>query len=505
MIEYSSSRQKIISKLVSARLEKGLTQEQLAMKIGTQRSNISRIESGSQNLSVDMLTKICDALDKDFDITLEERSSAMSSVYELRIYNQTLVTFELKENGLEGLTASVLSVNESLKNIFPIDLELNPEGIVKWLRRRVIPKNRAFVGEILKSLGLGINDTKGIIDVCKGLSLNDSYWVVPQGFIGTFEQYNLYENRFSEVLALVAYTGAGGSDRAFTTSPELTTGGALPKAWRYIEGDGIYLYKGGTDGAANTGKEPYSEYYACQVAKAMGLDFVSYDLENWKGILASKCKLFTDIDTAYIPAYQVTDSNLRSCLDFYRSVSPDAYESLCSMLVFDALVYNEDRHFGNFGVLRDNHTGKIIGPAPIFDNGLSLFSMAMPDDFKNIAEYAKTRTTPYGVSFESVVSEVMGRKQIAQLRHLIGFRFERHPSINLPEERLQAIEKHLEERTRELLSLPRKRTVTKRYESNVSSDKKPSVIGKLNKTKEEIKKERSSQPSKSKNKQNEIT
>ncbi|MCR5151211.1 MAG: helix-turn-helix domain-containing protein [Clostridiales bacterium] len=462
MIETGSSRQKLISKLISARLEKGFTQEQLAQRIGTQRSNISRIESGAQNLSIDMLTKICDALDMDFDFTLEERSNSLNNTYELRIYDKTLVTFELKEDGLEGLNASVLSVDDSLKPLFPVDLKLDSDGVVKWLKRRVIPKNRAFVGEILKSLGLGINDTKGIIDVCKGLSLNDSYWVVPQGFTGKFGQYNLYENRFSEVLALVAYTGAGGSDKAFTTSPELTTGGALPKAWRYIEGDGIYLYKGGTDGAANTGKEPYSEFYACQVAEAMGLDCVSYDLENWKGILASKCKLFTDIDTAYIPAYQVTDSNLRACLDYYKSISQDVYETLCSMLVFDAVIYNEDRHFGNFGVLRDNHTGKIIGPAPVFDNGLSLFSMAMPDDFKNIGEYAKTRTTPYGVSFESVVSEVMGRKQLAQLRHLIGFKFERHPSINLPEERLQAIEKHIEERTRELLSLPRKRMVTKK-------------------------------------------
>ena len=32
----------------------------------------------------------------------------------------------------------------------------------------------------------------------------------------------------------------------------------------------------------------------------MGLHAVRYDLENWKGILASRCKLFTDIDTAYI-------------------------------------------------------------------------------------------------------------------------------------------------------------------------------------------------------------
>ena len=57
---------------------------------------------------------------------------------------------------------------------------------------------------------------------------------------------------------------------------------------------------------------------------------------------------------------------------------------ICSMLVFDALIYNEDRHFGNFGVLRDNHSGNIIAPAPIFDNGLSLQSKANCNSSDNV-------------------------------------------------------------------------------------------------------------------------
>ncbi len=452
-----NSRQKIIAQLISARLEKGLSQEQLAKLIGTQRSNICRIESGSQNLSVDMLVKICSALDKEINFSLEERSEPMSNIYNLKLYNETLLTFSLEEKGLEGLKVEIQSVFDVDKELFPIDMEVSNTGVLKWLQKRVIPKNRAFVDEILKSLGLSINNTKGIIDICKGLSLNDSYWVVPQEFEGTFEEYNLYDNRFSEVLSLVAYTGVGASNRAFTTSPELTTQGMLRKAWRFIEDDGIYLYKGGTEGAANTGKEPYSEYYAYQIAKAMGLNAVAYDLENWKGILASKCKLFTDIDTAFVSIGRIVkEGGIKACLDYYKSISDEAYEELCSMLVFDAVIYNEDRHFGNFGILRDNHTGKIIGPAPIFDNGLSLFNFAMPKDFENLSEYAKTRTTPYGVSFESICMEVMGKKQAAQLRKLVGFKFERHPSINLPEERLQAIEKHIEARARELLSLPRR-------------------------------------------------
>lgn len=68
---------------------------------------------------------------------------------------------------------------------------------------------------------------------------------------------------------MVAYTGYGSSDKAFTTSPELTTDGMLPKAWRSVNG-GIYLYKGGSSGAANAGNEPYAEYYAAQIAEGNG-------------------------------------------------------------------------------------------------------------------------------------------------------------------------------------------------------------------------------------------
>lgn len=378
----------------------------------------------------------------------------MEQAYVLRLYDTDLLSFSLSEQGIEGLKAQIHSIDEEDRALFPLDLELTDDGLVKWLQRRVIPKNRAYVAEILKTYGLSVNDTKGIIDVCKGLSLNDSYWVVPQGFTGTFAQYNLYENRFSEILSLVAYTGIGQSDAAFTTSPELTTNGMLPKAWRFIEGEGIYLYKGGTFGAANTGNEPYSEFYASQVAQAMGLDAVAYELENWKGILASRCKLFTDINTAYIPIGRIVrEGGLKACLEYYRQLGPEAYEQIKSMLVFDAVVYNEDRHFGNFGVLRDNHTGKVTGAAPVFDNGMSLFNFAMPEDFQDLDSYAKTRGTAYSVSFESVCQEVMGPIQARQLRKLIGFTFHRHPRLNWPEYRLEAIERHLQKRVRQLLEL----------------------------------------------------
>lgn len=448
-------RQEIVSKLTQARLEKGLSQAQLAKMVGTQRSNICRIENGGQNLSLDLLIKITDALGKDVSVLLEEKGVEMSNVYNLKLYDDILVTFSFEEKGLEGLVVEVLYYDESKKHLLPINMELTAKGIIKWLSNRVIPKNRAFVDEILKTFELSVNDTKGIIDICLGLSLNDSYWVTPVEFDGKFADYNLFENPFSEALSLVAYTGVGSAEKAFSTSPEFTTNGMLRKAWRHIDGDGIYLYKGGTEGAANAGNEPYSEFYACQVAKTMGLNCVEYDLENWKGILASKCRLFTDIDTSFVPISRlIKDRTLKNALDYYAGLGKPFYDDLCSMLVFDAVIYNEDRHFGNFGILRDNHTGKIIKPAPIFDNGLSLFNFAMADDLQNLCEYAKTRTPPYGVSFDEVCKAVMSNKQKSQLRKLLNFTFTRHPSINLPEERLTAIEAQISKRARELMSIP---------------------------------------------------
>ena len=386
----------------------------------------------------------------------------MGDHYELRIYDTALLTFELTRGALGGYNASITNIEESRK-LLPLDLELTGDGIMKWLERRVIPKNRTFVEEILRSFGLSIGNTKGIIDVCMGLSLNDSYWIVPQGFEGNFTDYNIYENRFSEILALVAYTGVTQSDAAFSTSPELTTNGMLPKAWRFIENEGIFLYKGGTSGFASTGKEPYCEFYASQVAAAMNLDAVHYDLENWKGILASKCKLFTDIDTAFIPIGRVVKTGgISAVVRHYDSLGDKYADAVRDMLVFDALTYNEDRHFGNFGLLRDNKTGEITAPAPIFDNGNSLFSLAMKDDYANLDEYAKTRFPAYGnTTFEGICQTYMTARQIEKLRKLANFSFTRHPELNLPEEHLDAIEKHLKKRASQLIGLSRPKSKKK--------------------------------------------
>ncbi|OGM55963.1 transcriptional regulator [Candidatus Woesebacteria bacterium RIFCSPHIGHO2_12_FULL_44_11] len=53
---------KLISQLIGARLKKGLTQKELAQKIGTKQSAIARIEAGNVNPTVNFLEKVAQAL-----------------------------------------------------------------------------------------------------------------------------------------------------------------------------------------------------------------------------------------------------------------------------------------------------------------------------------------------------------------------------------------------------------------------------------------------------------
>ena len=135
-----------------------------------------------------------------------------------------------------------------------------------------------------------------------------------------------------------------------------------------------------------------------------------------------------------------------------RSFSVADGEELKSMLVFDALIYNEDRHFGNFGVLMDSKTRKFTRAAPIFDNGVSLFNYAMPDEYEHLDTYSQTRSNPYGIPYEVICEEAIGVLQRTQLKRMIGFSFRRHELYNLPEHRLRAIEKQISYRVRELLA-----------------------------------------------------
>jgi len=63
----------LIELIIKKRIEKGLTQKELARRIGTKQSAISRLESGKYNPSLAFLKKVAKALGAELKISLVKK------------------------------------------------------------------------------------------------------------------------------------------------------------------------------------------------------------------------------------------------------------------------------------------------------------------------------------------------------------------------------------------------------------------------------------------------
>lgn len=71
MKENDSARQEVAEQLRQVRKEQGMTQESLAELVGTKKSNISRLESGRYNPSLDFLVKVAGGLGKQIHVKVK--------------------------------------------------------------------------------------------------------------------------------------------------------------------------------------------------------------------------------------------------------------------------------------------------------------------------------------------------------------------------------------------------------------------------------------------------
>lgn len=374
--------------------------------------------------------------------------------YTLMHFDTPLIVFSAEKQAETNIR--IIEVHEENKELFPLDLaEISERGIESWIKHRSIPKNRAYVDTLLSSLGLSINRPLDLISVSKGLSLNDCYWLKQEDSSDSFDGINLYDNRFSRVLGQIAFTGYGSSNvSGLTSSPEFTTNGMLPKCWRRIDGK-ILLYKGGTMGASNTGNEPYSEFYAYQIGKILGINVIPYNLSKWKDILCSTCELFTSKDLSFVPVGRIVRSGgMQAVKEYYKELGPEFEKALNDMLIFDALIFNTDRHYGNFGFLIDSHTNSIIAPAPLFDHGNSLFNFAGVDALKSKESFLKYAKAQMPCVYDDYVAEakkVLTHDWRNAIRKLLDFKLPKHSRYNLGKERLSLIEYAVSQRALELL------------------------------------------------------
>ncbi|MDO4182141.1 MAG: HipA domain-containing protein [Coriobacteriia bacterium] len=370
--------------------------------------------------------------------------------YEIRLFDRPLVAFTLTDEAL-SLEITLDDYDNTAYHLMPCGLSLDAEGLWRWLESRSIPANRRNAARICHQLGFQLGNLEALYKTSLGLSLNDSYWVVPKSFPGRFADYNLFDNSFSEAIGALAVSGEVRGSSLAGNTPELTTDGTLRKGWRIVDGKRV-LYKGASDGYAPG--EPTSEYLAWLIARSLGLDAVRYGLDTWANEQCSTCENFASKDVSYVPFAVATGStNLADVLRWCHALSSECFQSVCDMLVFDALICNTDRHLANFGILRDNVTGKPLKLAPLFDNGRGLFPNVAEDDHQQFMLEAHLHGPAFGgATFEELLQRIMGPRQLsllqrAQARGIVG-------NVHAPAKRVAALDAFIRQQSADLQSIP---------------------------------------------------
>ncbi|WP_107812451.1 HipA family kinase [Campylobacter concisus] len=353
----------------------------------------------------------------------------------VKILHQDMVPYEIKK--------SSQNIKESLEN---------------WIKNRKIPKNREFVNEILASSGITREDSfMAYINISFGLSLNDCYWVVSGERNYKWSDYNLYSNSFNETLALVAFTSISTRLKELSISPELTTNGMLKKCWHKNEISGkIELYKGSNTKSKEGEYETYCEYYMAQIAKALNLNAIDYDLVAFKKEIVSSCELFTSEKYGYLSIYYCLDkSDIKSDKLSLMKKIEEIYgkEAFEDIMLFDALILNTDRHLGNFGMLIDNESQMLVKAAPIFDNGLSFLNFVAQEKLKNIDNLMDDKISWFELNFDDQAKMFAMPRHIRRLEKLSNFKFQRHELYNLDEDLLRDAENFISKRSQAILNM----------------------------------------------------
>ncbi len=295
------------------------------------------------------------------------------------LMNKNMPVVELE---LDDDTATVLKVMKSYElNFLPVGTEVrngvpNKKELNEWWFGRCIPASRLGIRAALERLG--IQHTEQLLLRCYGLSLSDQYWMKPVESGLEWKDINFFENDFSDDVGNILF-GQPVPQDVDLMSPCNTSDGWLKKKWKIIDTKRC-LIKAGSNPFM---QEPINEVFGTRLHQRLGgKNYVPYKVLWEDGIPYSVCENFIDTDTELVNAVSINRSmKKRSQFSSYEHFMnacdklgiPGMKEFVDYMLVFDYLMANTDRHFGNFGAIRNAETLEWIGPAPVFDSGTSLW------------------------------------------------------------------------------------------------------------------------------------
>ncbi len=295
------------------------------------------------------------------------------SDFELMHKDLGVCTVSIDESGSIRSVRDITASDHLPVGTYPsIESDLT-KGLNSWWSRRSIPASRDNLQPFLSQCGL--ETSSALMTATRGLSLSDCYWLRPVASDLRWDDVNYYDNDFSEDLGLILFGEDVAGDISLKT-PDASSDGRLRKRWSIMDGS-RYLIKAGSPPFH---QEPYNETIASEIMRRLGIEGVDYRINGSGKQPVSVCKDFTDPDNELVSASAIDrimqrsgGTNYEHSVRCFREAGmEDPESSIDRMLVLDFIVANEDRHYGNFGLLRNPDSLECTGFAPIYDSGSSL-------------------------------------------------------------------------------------------------------------------------------------
>ena len=325
------------------------------------------------------------------------------------------MNYILKHKNNDVAALKIDPVNYSFRKVrlldtdhFPVGATATAPSLYDWWINRNIPASREGVKRYFRE-----NKISGVSEFALttyGLSLSDQYWIVPEKEAHiAWESVNFFDNEF-----------AHGKSHAFVLeakgiTPDRATSGQLPKRW-VIEDGTRFLIKRGTP---NEYLEAYNEKIGSIVCKHLGINHVDYDVVAESDIVSvntvsSKCACFIDRDTELVTASQLLEARPYAGDNLYRHFVncfqeagvPKAGAKIDEMLVLDYIIANTDRHYWNFGLIRNADTLETISFAPLYDFGNSMWHRTDIDKIVPGMDVISYSSNPFNASHKEQIKNV---------------------------------------------------------------------------------------------------
>ncbi len=276
--------------------------------------------------------------------------------------------------------------NETAAAHFPLGGQMNNMKFHEWWRDRAIPKTRHGAKNALQKLNYSSTESALVNNLA--LSLSDCYWIMPRGEDLTWADMNLFTNDFTDVFGEITINRDYMVDlREKTRFDCATSQGELQKKWCIADDGRRYMVKGNygqsyqqslneifaTELHERQGFSGFTHYYPVRVqadGNIEGIGCMCYDFCSEEIECISAWELLQTVKTRQNESFY--HPLKRVCLELGMA-ERDFTEFMDYQIMTDYLMTNTDRHMNNISVLRNPDTLEILGFAPIYDSGNSMF------------------------------------------------------------------------------------------------------------------------------------